>query len=982
MDRINALHLINNHNFLMVGSTTNLNGTDKDYFLKTGNLDTEDNCFTLAYNISVEDYMPQIEDFTLTVNDHNASTPITTLVYDYNIACNDLCGENETYCNASSLNLPENILLCNETSTTISANLPNMAYYIWDYEGQNIATTEEITVTENGWYYLAVGDACGNAAIDSVYVVLDDNCVWPGDFNYDNVTNYLDLLHWSAAFGQTGAIRPNASYNWEGQPCENWNGIHTDGVNYKHADADGNGIIDLNDPNAIIANYSETHGILPPPLTLVESPISLTPEVNEPAYASLTGSSNVVIDLDLRNNNNVNVVFNRLGFQIYYDFGGSILNNIQLELNEDWVGTNVKTIIKHFPQEQKIDVAIARYDGQNVTGDGYLGKMIAVIDNVALDTISASIGLGNVNGIKMLLNDDSEIPVGFSETDFDIPVLCPWKIQDDTICSNTNTFWIAVNAEEALENCIGAEFSLALPTGIQTTGNYTFGNLALNAVNNNASLLDAFIFGEYVVFSFDGSSPSGTALNGNGTLLYIELENTNAASNNFEIGVNGELTESYALGYEQICVDAGTIELETQSGSYGNVFVWNDATNLLTGNNPSITTITPINNPAAVITALDANGRFGIDGDTQCKLTRHGGCIPLTPIVGGLDATHILSILTNAITPTIEQLLAADVNEDGAVTAGDLTLVAQRSTGNICNYPTQAGQEISDWKFIPTDIFLNDVAYLNATKFNVPVPSQIMNFDAVPDGLCYNEKDFVAILKGDVTNNWNSSYAFKTGNLGEIVIDLANIATTENNIYQIPIFYDGSENINAIDLNFAFDVSQIQILDVVKTQAANDLDIEIDWNIVNENELYFMAFSLNEMTANTPLFYIEVQSLNSDISENLFGETHVYLNELETDLSFSTNNSVGIFTPSNLENSFLIYPNPAKNKAVVYVNETAKATTFNLYDIAGKKVAAYDLQAHNEQLEIDLNDIQAGLYFLEWQANDTVFGKQKIVVIK
>mgnify|MGYP000713205295 CR=1 FL=1 len=59
----------------------------------------------------------------------------------------------------------------------------------------------------------------------------------------------------------------------------------------------------------------------------------------------------------------------------------------------------------------------------------------------------------------------------------------------------------------------------------------------------------------------------------------------------------------------------------------------------------------------------------------------------------------------------------------------------------------------------------------------------------------------------------------------------------------------------------------------------------------------------------------------------------------------------------------------------------AKATHFNLYDIAGKKVGTYDLAAQKTQLEIDLNDIQAGLYLLEWNTETDILAKQKLVVI-
>ncbi|MBK8445144.1 MAG: hypothetical protein IPL35_17840 [Sphingobacteriales bacterium] len=46
-------------------------------------------------------------------------------------------------------------------------------------------------------------------------------------------------------------------------PAPDW-GFNNTTEYMKHSDCDGNGIIDNNDPNAILINYGETHGTLVP----------------------------------------------------------------------------------------------------------------------------------------------------------------------------------------------------------------------------------------------------------------------------------------------------------------------------------------------------------------------------------------------------------------------------------------------------------------------------------------------------------------------------------------------------------------------------------------------------------------------------------------------------------------------------------------------------------------------------------------------
>jgi hypothetical protein len=74
---------------------------------------------------------------------------------------------------------------------------------------------------------------------------LDNECVWPGDFDNNGIVNHEDYLAWGALNGETGGQR-NGLISWRGHYSEEWEDAWYD-VNARHADGDGNGEVDLRD---------------------------------------------------------------------------------------------------------------------------------------------------------------------------------------------------------------------------------------------------------------------------------------------------------------------------------------------------------------------------------------------------------------------------------------------------------------------------------------------------------------------------------------------------------------------------------------------------------------------------------------------------------------------------------------------------------------------------------------------------------------
>lgn len=78
--------------------------------------------------------------------------------------------------------------------------------------------------------------------------------VYPGDFNQNGLVEISDLLYWGLAFEETGAQRPGATNNWVAQDCVEWQNF-VNGVNNKHQDANGDGLVDQQDVGVFIQNY-------------------------------------------------------------------------------------------------------------------------------------------------------------------------------------------------------------------------------------------------------------------------------------------------------------------------------------------------------------------------------------------------------------------------------------------------------------------------------------------------------------------------------------------------------------------------------------------------------------------------------------------------------------------------------------------------------------------------------------------------------
>ncbi len=125
--------------------------------------------------------------------------------------------------------------------------------YLWS----SSEITEDLPSVQPGLIYtVTISDAMG---CTNVVSIRGNECVWPGDADYNGTANNFDVLAIGLFYGDNGPERPGASETWTAQAGPYWSDSQTSGVNTKHADCNGYGAINAVDVHAVSLNYGLSH---------------------------------------------------------------------------------------------------------------------------------------------------------------------------------------------------------------------------------------------------------------------------------------------------------------------------------------------------------------------------------------------------------------------------------------------------------------------------------------------------------------------------------------------------------------------------------------------------------------------------------------------------------------------------------------------------------------------------------------------------
>lgn len=304
--------------------------------------------------------------------------------------------------------------------------------YSWEFGdgGVDTAANPVHFYQEGGFFTVtltiySLGNGCASQFSETIFVTFGGDpcdytdCVWPGDANADQASNYYDLLNISLGFGTSGPPRPNASLYWAGQPAPDWGNTLPGGINYKHLDCDGNGDINEQDLLAFSENY-----------TAINDNSYLTELDYPPMYLEFEEDSIYVhpydslleVRADLYVGSETAPAQQLFAIACHIDIPADLseyIDHVELEYNDNsFFGTTINAMAAPPKQiDNQIDLGFARRFGPGANGNGKIATLkFIVIDDIisgrSEKTISMPAAIRGARAINVL-GDPMEISVHF-----------------------------------------------------------------------------------------------------------------------------------------------------------------------------------------------------------------------------------------------------------------------------------------------------------------------------------------------------------------------------------------------------------------------------------------------------------------------------------------------------------------------------------------------------------------------------------------
>ncbi len=245
--------------------------------------------------------------------------------------------------------------------------------------------------------------------------------VWPGNANDNTHANHFDLLHIGLGFNQTGPARPDATSDWVEQYALDWEfATPVSLVNYKHADCDGNGVVDVNDIAVLENNWGEENGPVEEELYSPDEGADFELYLE---LESLTAGQAVSVPVMLGTADlPANDIYG-LAFSISYDSSLIQPGSVNLIFDNSWLGTldiDLHAIQNDSYEEQTIYAAMTRSDGVDLDGQGQIARLEFIIqdDILLLNSEDKTIVdlMFEIEHVKMIDAQENMIPINYGSS--------------------------------------------------------------------------------------------------------------------------------------------------------------------------------------------------------------------------------------------------------------------------------------------------------------------------------------------------------------------------------------------------------------------------------------------------------------------------------------------------------------------------------------------------------------------------------------
>lgn len=287
----------------------------------------------------------------------------------------------------SSMVLPGSFSLCEFDEAELTTFAPGAISYSWSpIDGLSCSDCPNPiarpTATTN--YTVTITSPGFSDFTHNLTVLIDENCIWPGDIDSSGKVSHFDLLPLGLCYGAQGPARYQPSLDWMGQTALDWTTLVPGAnIDQKHVDADGDGLLDRIDKLAIEQNWEQELIF-----STEQSPYPDIPMFDTlPFYVDIDTvmeGQTLVLPVILGIDDLPGQDIYGLAFSIEYDSSLIVPGSVSMTFEESWLGTidlDMIEVQKEFAAPGRLDVAIVRTDGNNVSGIGAIGHYIITVED-------------------------------------------------------------------------------------------------------------------------------------------------------------------------------------------------------------------------------------------------------------------------------------------------------------------------------------------------------------------------------------------------------------------------------------------------------------------------------------------------------------------------------------------------------------------------------------------------------------------------
>ena len=670
--------------------------------------------------------------------------------------------------------------------------------------------------------------------------------------------------------------------------------------------------------------------------------------------------------------------------------------------NTAFLAPATATITASATDDESVDNVVLFIDAvptQTITGAGpyvfaYTTSTLATGPRVLTVRSTDNRGASTLsNPVTIIVNDPNALPYEVT----------PVKL---TCLPTTFCLPISAAATYSVNDVIGYDMILnydaskVVPTGNITVYNDLIASSYVETANtftNGVMNISAY---------FNTTAPANAEFNGTGKLFCVEFAKLPSfGSVEVTTFTVSSLQESYFTGVTPQQVSNGTFTTYKDTTFNASLRFWSDNQpiqyNAALPNAHLITNIIGtsaacvLTNTVAVQPNLSGNFTYNLINGQSINIDRDIAATTDLNLTNGGPLSSNDVVLTKKIllntfvgTPSIYQVIAADVNRNGTIEAGDISQINQRlvltipefkQAWNYNNAGVSNGQKSKDWIFVDSLRIQNNPAYIvgGFSKTNVPLtpfclPVTVLDYANCP---LITSETYKGILVGDV----DGSYATITNTTGtinkvsssddKIVLDLTK-AIVNGTTVDVPVSIVSSSPVTSLDLATMINETKLTANDVVKSSVDKNMEL-ISYFNPNDRVLRVASNNLNNYEKNTAIMYVRFDIANGDISAADLINVSGGLNGKRVTVEIKT-------SESSFTNVVGIHPNPTTGVVNVVASEDG---TLQLLDITGKSVLLQTNVIANENQTLDFSELANGVYILK-VANDKSVTVKKIVLNK